>query len=352
MSMDANLNKSPRVALVWRGDRQARDAATAQSSRQAAVFAALSAAGLSPEPCVYAEEFADEVRAQLLDMDAVLVWVDPISGGRRRLELDELLREVAKAGVLVSAHPDVIARMGVKSVLYRTRGLGWGCDTYLYKTARAFEAEFPARLAGSGPRVLKQDRGNGGIGVWKVERLGAGAARVTEARSGAEPRVLPLKDFLVERRADFQTGPLIDQAYQSRLPEGMIRCYMSGARVAGFGRQIIRGLMPPQAGPAGPRIMSGPDYPPFQALRTQMETKWTPGLSRLLSLRAADLPVIWDADFLLGAPAPDGQDTYVLCEINVSSVFPIPDDAPAEIARTLSERLTQFRGRSGHGRQG
>jgi hypothetical protein len=27
-----------------------------------------------------------------------------------------------------------------------------------------------------------------------------------------------------------------------------------------------------------------------------------------------------------------GQDTYVLCEINVSLVFAIPDQAPAEIA--------------------
>jgi hypothetical protein len=28
-----------------------------------------------------------------------------------------------------------------------------------------------------------------------------------------------------------------------------------------------------------------------------------------------------------------GEDTYVLCEINVSSVAPFPDQAPAEIAR-------------------
>ena len=34
-----------------------------------------------------------------------------------------MLREVATAGVWVSAHPDVILKMGVKSVLYRTREL-------------------------------------------------------------------------------------------------------------------------------------------------------------------------------------------------------------------------------------
>ena len=34
-----------------------------------------------------------------------------------------------------------------------------------------------------------------------------------------------------------------------------------------------------------------------------------------------------------------GGDTYVLCEINVSSVFAIPDEAPAVIARYTLERL-------------
>jgi len=34
-----------------------------------------------------------------------------------------------------------------------------------------------------------------------------------------------------------------------------------------------------------------------------------------------------------------GDDTYVLCEINVSSVLPIPDEAPEEIARSVEWRL-------------
>src|SRR3954469_10887387 len=46
---------------------------------------------------------------------------------------------------------------------------------------------------------------------------------------------------------------------------------------------------------------------------------------------AMHLPMIWDADFMLGPPDADGIDRYVLGEINVSSVFPIPDGAPSEI---------------------
>jgi len=47
------------------------------------------------EPAVYDEEFADEVRRQLLAADGVLVWVDPIHQGKTREALDPLLREHA-----------------------------------------------------------------------------------------------------------------------------------------------------------------------------------------------------------------------------------------------------------------
>jgi hypothetical protein len=70
-----------------------------------------------------------------------------------------------------------------------------------------------------------------------------------------------------------------------------------------------------------------------------MEDEWTPQLVSLLDIQKADLPMIWDADFMLGPPESDGTDSYVLGEINISSVFPIPDEAPAEIARRVANRL-------------
>src|SRR5262245_2331933 len=84
--------------------------------------------------------------------------------------LDALLRKVAARGAWVSAHPDVILKLGTKEVLHRTRTMSWGCDTALYRTPEAMRAELPARLA-TGPRVIKRNRGNGGQGVWKVETL-------------------------------------------------------------------------------------------------------------------------------------------------------------------------------------
>ena len=70
-----------------------------------------------------------------------------------------------------------------------------------------------------------------------------------------------------------------------------------------------------------------------------MESEWTPQMMEVLDIDSQSLPVIWDADFLYGPRELSGEDTYVLCEINVSSVFPFPEQAPPEIARLVSARL-------------
>ena len=141
-------------------------------------------------------------------------------------------------------------------------------------------------------------------------------------------------------------GCIIDQAFQPRLPDGMIRCYMGVDKVVGFGHQFIKALIPPPpegpdspAGQPGPRIMHGADAVLFQTLRAQMENEWTPQMMQTLGIDAASLPIIWDADFLYGPRDAAGRDTYILCEINVSSVFAIPDQAPEAIARLTLDRL-------------
>src|SRR6185437_1797552 len=212
------------VAILSRGDAAARRDSTPQNSRFAGVFEALATAGIDARPAIYDESFADELRDQLLTVDGVLVWVDPIHQGKTRAKLDLLLREVAKRGPWVSAHPDTILKMGVKEVLYRTRELGWGTDTHLYRSAEEFRAGFAASLASGGPRVIKQNRGNAGMGVWKVERAADASddrVRVLHAVEAA-PEELPLAAFLTRCEEYFGWGGcIIDQRFQPRLPEGM-----------------------------------------------------------------------------------------------------------------------------------
>jgi hypothetical protein len=332
-----------RVGIVWRGETDAPDALQPETGRLKAIFAALSRRGMRAEPAPYDERRSGAFAQRLREMDAVLVWVNPIDAGRNRTALDEILRDVASVGVYVSAHPDVIAKIGVKAVLYRTRTLGWGTDTRYYETPAAFATEFPKLLA-HGPRVLKPNRGNGGIGILKVESVGQRNVRVQEAHGEAAIRVLPLNEFIAQMRHAFSADEgLVDQPYQARLTDGMIRCYVSGERVAGFGHQMVRALAPTEAGPGGRRLYSGPADPRFQELKATLESDWIPQMADLLALSLEKLPVIWDADFLLGPKNAFGQDSYVLCEINASSVFPIPGEAPGAIAATLLDRLARHR---------
>lgn len=339
-----------KVAVVWRGDADARRNATPRNNRFHRIFEELAAAGIEAEPAVFDETFVDEARAQLMGADGVLVWVDPLHDGKNRAVLDALLRDVAASGPWVSAHPDTILKMGTKEVLYQTKHLGWGTDTHLYRTTEAFSAAFRTCLRSAGPRVVKQNRGNGGQGVWKVEGLGTTngpdmPVRVLQARLGSTPEDTTLSAFMARCEGYFsQGGCIIDQPFQPRLPEGMIRCYMGKDKVVGFGHQLIKALIaPPPEGPnspqaqPGPRIMHPAVAAPFQALREKMEVEWTPAMMHTLGLDRTALPIIWDADFLYGPRTASGDDTYVLCEINVSSVFAVPDDAPAAIARLTLE---------------
>jgi hypothetical protein len=337
-----------RVAILWRGDEAARRSATPETSRFKALFAALADAGVDAEPVIYEDDVVDAVRAQLATLDGVLVWVNPIHEGRNRATLDALLREVAARGVWVSAHPDVILKMGTKEVLYQTRAMSWGGDTALYRTAEAMRAELPARLA-AGARVIKRNRGNGGQGVWKVETLASPRnvpmVRVLDATKDKSDE-LALDAFLERCAGYFEDGCVIDQPFQARLSEGVVRCYMAGNRCAGFGHQKVKALVdaPAARAGAGPRLYTSNAEARFQRLRRLMEDEWTPQLTSLLDIPPRDLPMIWDADFMLGPRAADGTDSYVLGEINVSSVFPIPDEAPAEIARRVADRLRSGRG--------
>ena len=134
-----------RVAILYHGGQEARRDATPETSKVPKIFPALAALGVDAIPVVYNDDFRAEVLRQLLEVDGVLVWVNPIEGGRDRSELDALLREVAAAGVFVSAHPDVILKLGTKEVLYRTRDIGWGSDTHLYSSMDEMRRELTAR---------------------------------------------------------------------------------------------------------------------------------------------------------------------------------------------------------------
>jgi hypothetical protein len=142
-------------------------------------------------------------------------------------------------------------------------------------------------------------------------------------------------------------GRLVDQPFAERLAEGMIRAYLVERQVVGFARQQPANPSLDADAPEPKRVLGLPsaktmydaDALDLRGLRENLEYEWVPGLCRLVGVRDEELPVLWDADFLFGAPTPTGEDTYMLCEINVSSVIPFPGAAPPVLARAVRRRL-------------
>ncbi len=91
---------------------------------------------------------------------------------------------------------------------------------------------------------------------------------------------------------------MIDQPYQPRLEEGMIRCYLVHNRVVGFGFQLVKALMPPPPPEAGaeaaealPRTYYGPS-PEFQGIKAKIESQWVGDMQHVLSIDTESLPAI------------------------------------------------------------
>jgi hypothetical protein len=179
----------------------------------------------------------------------------------------------------------------------------------------------------------------GGEGVWKIESDGWGSVIVQHASGGAAPERESLDGFL--RRCDpyfTGTGLNVEQPYQERLPEGMIRAYLTHDRVVGFTHQYPRGLMSP-GHDSRPRSkeFEPPTSPAYQHLRERVETEWVPEMKATLGLDTEVLPVTWDADFPYGRAS--GADSYVLCEINVSSTFAFPGFAMPTVSLAAIRRI-------------
>ena len=159
---------------------------------------------------------------------------------------------------------------------------------------------------------------------------------------------MPFDEFVALMAPYFDRGGhMIDQAWQARLAEGMVRCYLVQDRVVGFGLQAVNALYPSGAGagasaepPApGPRLYHAPDLAHLQGLKRRLEQEWVAELRKILGIDFDQLPLLWDCDFMLGPATVAEAEHYVLCEINASSVAPFPDSAIQPLVEATKARL-------------
>lgn len=328
--------------LLYGKDAKTRDASSEDKYRL--LVEKFRERGWRVETLSYHQSRRDTLQRECRQCQAVLVWINPIEPQLDRAALDTFLRDLASEGVFVSAHPDMILQIGTKDVLVATQSLGWSVDVTSYRTLAEFREGFPAQVHRDGARVLKQYRGQSGQGVWKVTAPSALIFHVQPASGDEVPGELSLEEMAAYfDAAVFSRGShLVDQRWVATMDRGMVRAYVCGMRVVGFGYQEIVALHP--SAPDDDFTRQQPsrrhyytqDCYLFRNLRQQLETEWIPALVSSLALDPEGLPLLWDADFFLGDPA--GSE-FLLCEINASCVSPFPESAITPLIDELERRL-------------
>jgi hypothetical protein len=121
--------KRNRIAIVWRGDRETRRSATPQNNRVHRIFEALETLGIQVftrsrrfMPLISLTRFARSFwRSMVCSSGSIRSMRGKPEPGSTRC--CAMLRDVASRGPWVSAHPEVILKMGVKEVLHRPKHL-------------------------------------------------------------------------------------------------------------------------------------------------------------------------------------------------------------------------------------
>jgi len=333
------MKGSPIALMIFGEPGSARNALTEEKYKKLAVH--FKEKGFDVDSVVYHDSLAGKLAQGLTRYKAILVWVNPVEQGHDRKILDALLNELAARGCFVSAHPDTILKMGTKEILYRAKETELGGDIKLYHSLEDCKQNFFSSTGLTGIRVLKPYRGNGGNGVFKIDTTNFKNDRitVTHAKNGSEERILTVDEFFREFESYFDLNDiLIDQEWNQNIINGIVRCYLTGTKVTGFGYQEINALYPKKT--PSQRYYFSEDCGLFSDLRKVMENDWVSRLQQITGVKNDMLPVIWDADFFINNVNTENTGKkYSLCEINTSSVSPFPDSAIPFVVDEVAKRL-------------
>lgn len=257
-------------------------------------------------------------------------YVSRINPGNLKEENEyfEVLRKLCADGIVGMPHPDAMIGYGAKDALTKLNDTELvPDDTYAYYDIKKFKQTFPKTLS-KGQRVLKQNRGSTGEGIWRVQLEngkydGGNLApntkiRCTEAKDN-HTEIRELGEFMdfCEQYIIGDNGMLVDMTFLPRIVEGEIRLLMLYDKPVNVVHK-----KPAEGGDNfSATLFSGAKY------RYDDPSLWKELVNSFLSqlpqvrqkLGNYDLPLIWTADFILDTD-DKGKDKYVLGEINCSCV--------------------------------
>lgn len=242
----------------------------------------------------------------------------------------DTLRRLSDAGLVGMSHPDVMIHFGAKDALVKLASTDLvPRDTYAYYDIPSFRDTFPKSIS-YGVRVLKQNRGSTGSGIWRVEVIDdisykpgdslplSTKLKCTEALDN-HVEYHTLEEFMTfcEQYIVGDNGMIVDMRFMPRIKEGEIRILMVGNEP-----MFVVHKKPAEAENAfSATLFSGAHYtydrPEDWPELMKMFNDSLPLISEKIGI--IDIPLIWTADFMLDYDE-NGNDKYVLGEFNCSCV--------------------------------
>ncbi|MBT8327719.1 MAG: Cj0069 family protein [Bacteroidia bacterium] len=293
------------------------------------IIDALKKRGWSAEIVFYSDEDRGEIyRYTLEKADAYISRVNP---GNLQDETGyfQMLRELVANEVEGLPHPDAMIAYGAKNSVEKLKGTPIvPKDVYTYYDFDTLKDKLPATLK-KGVRVLKQNRGSTGEGIWRVEVLNAekykgkipmdAKLKLTEAKDNhtEEKNLQEFLEFCIPY-LEGENGMLLDMPFLERIVEGEIRVLMLREKVV----NIVHKKPADTEDAFSATLFSGAKYrydtPEQWPELVESVRKSIPLIRERLG--NYDLPLIWTADFILDTDEKTKEDIYVLGEINASCV--------------------------------
>ena len=324
------------------------------------------AAGGACEIVKYSDDKHEEFAEKILKYDALIVRINPgqlsqgtLPGTQERF--DALMNAMLAKGKLVWSSPDVQTKMGAKDALCKISNMGCGLvDTFAYYDAESLATTFKQTMAFQ-PRVIKQNRGSAGEGIWLCWLEGKEYCKEFKEASLEDGDKLKLmemndnhveyhtvKEFLIfcvdgptaegagEWKSTFPGkyleggkaagGQLVDQRLLPRISEGEVRILMAGDTCQmAIHKKPLSGLS--AVGGNSAYTYYTPEDPMYYKMVQKLYSD-IPSLMKVLDLEGQPLPLLWTADYIPKNPegwtkstnAADLETEYVVGEFNCSCV--------------------------------
>ncbi|CAE8725077.1 unnamed protein product [Polarella glacialis] len=317
-------------------------------------------AGMSCQLIHYVQEEHDKFFEVCKNFDFIIVRCNPgqiKADGGDQGKFDTSMKLIRKAGIQVWPSPDVMEKMGAKDALCKVATMNIGLeDTLAYYSEEDFATGFKKTMAFQ-PRVIKQNRGSSGEGIWIIKLKAANYCATFGERSCEGDEVLTLFEandnheeehtvaefieFCVSGRTDKSGtwtskgvgkyleggkdagGQIVDQRFCPRIVEGELRYNQIGDAVVGIiHKKPKEGGISAVGGTGSIYTYYEADEPKFASLTENFLKTDLPLIMPALGLAEEPVPLWWTTDFILASPEGTAtvDEKWIVGEFNCSCV--------------------------------